>query len=122
MPAIASFSVLKLVRIIHKIGKKTKRATAQPSAVSSSLARSLWLLGIEIFGDRTHKEKGDEVGQYNGQNTANRSGPDIRFEQCITIDQVGEVGSAIPWTSARGDKNLGKHREQKNRLHHGNGG
>src|ERR1700729_211252 len=115
MPAIASFSVLKLVRIIHKMGKKTSRATAQPSAVSSSLARSLWfwlLLGIEIFGDRAHKEEGDQVSQDNGQDTTDRSGSDVRFEQCISIDQVGEIGGAIPWTSARGDKNLGKHRQQ----------
>ena len=65
-PRSASFSVLKLVRIIHRMEKKTSRALPSPSAVISSLARSLWfrlLLGIEIFGDRTHQEEGDEVGE-----------------------------------------------------------
>src|SRR5690606_4676604 len=125
---IACASVLKLVRMVQRIGKKISRPTAQAAAVLMTLRccvteRAMTSSSrVQVLADHAHQEDGDDVGENDCIDTAGRTEADILAFENTLVDQVGQGSRAE--RALRGDENLRKDRQQEDRLDqddHGDG-
>src|SRR5262245_56142856 len=118
--AKASSSVLKLASTIQRIGKKIRKPTSQAAAVEIATRRLVamraMVSGLEIPSDDADQEEGDDVGEDDGDQASSGGAPDVVLDQGLRIDQKGDVGGLQSRPTARGDEDLGKHREEEDGL------
>ena len=113
--AKASTSVLKLVRTVHRIGKKIRKPTSQAAIVDDRARcvvdrRAPWISGLQVPADDADEEEGDDVGEDDGDDAARRGAADVELKQRLGIDQEGDVGGLQARAAAGGDEDLGEHR------------
>src|SRR6056297_89465 len=95
--AMAWASVLKLVRMVQRIGKKISRPIVHGTVVFSALrcvdtARAMVRSSsrVQVLADDAHQEDGNDIGKDDGIDPAGRSEPHVLAFQHALEDQVGE--------------------------------
>ena len=96
----ASPSVLKEVRIVHRIGKKIRsrrptRRGREPIFSAASTCRAI-ASGVQVLADDAHQEERDDVGEDHRDHAAGRGAADVVVEQRLRVDQEGDVGGRSP--------------------------
>ena len=72
---------MKLVRIIHRIGKKMMKPTIQASAVDADACGADCgghaFSGLQVLADHADEEEGDDVGEHDRDDAAGRGAADV---------------------------------------------
>src|SRR5579872_1201480 len=111
--AIASSSVLKLVRNVQRIGKKMRKATTQARIVTPMRSRADFFMAIssalQIPADHAHQEDGDDVSENDGDDAARGGAADIEVEQRLLINKEGNIRRRDPGAAGSGHVDFREH-------------
>src|SRR3569623_1148485 len=98
---IASPSNLKLVRIVHRIGKKMISATIQATIVTVILRCTvasramLFPSRVQVLADDADQEDRHDVGEEHCHHASRRRTTDVVVEERLHVDQERQVGRCI---------------------------
>src|ERR1700722_6531575 len=100
------------------MGKKIIMAISHTMIPKINVPDFFMSAAFEIFSKHLDQEVGYDVGQNDCENTAGRSGADIKSLDTQRVDQESQVFAGMPGTAGSGGVDLGKNREQEDRLDH----
>src|SRR6476620_2984852 len=101
----ASSSVLKLVRNIHRIGRKIRNPKNQAALVDTHTRLEVTLRAIvsslQIPSDDPHQEERHDVGDHDRDQSAGRGVSNVELYQGLRVDQERDIGRLQARTAAR---------------------
>src|SRR5260370_13497521 len=91
---------------------------AHPTIPKISVPYFFMSAPLEILSKHLDQEVGDDVRKDNCENTAGGRDADIKLLKTQRIDQIGQVGGGVPGAARSFRVDLGKNRQQEDRLNH----
>src|SRR5271165_3224949 len=93
-------------------------AIAHPTIPKIRVPNFFMSAALEILSKHLDQEVGNDIRKHNRENTAGGCDADIKLLKTQRIDQISQVGGGVSGAARSRRINLGKNRQQEDRLNH----